>query len=120
MIEREEIQRIQNPKGGGSGSEPARPGDELNEMRNRLSAELDAMIILQRIGALCAKPGADFSTCLGKILDAALALLGGTKGNIQIFEPESDSLRLIAQFGFDQMFLRHFAQVKRSDSSACH
>jgi hypothetical protein len=56
---------------------------------------------------------------LNDLLAQTISLDRATKGNIQVFEPETDSLRIIAQHGFDEMFLLHFEKVKRFDSSAC-
>jgi hypothetical protein len=56
---------------------------------------------------------------LGQLLDQAIELDRAVKGNIQIFHPETDSLKIIAHRGFDERFLRHFDMVKRFDSSAC-
>jgi GAF domain-containing protein len=53
------------------------------------------------------------------LLDQAIKLDRAVKGNIQIYEPDTDSLKIIVQRGFDQAFLRHFEKVKRFDSSAC-
>jgi GAF domain-containing protein len=54
----------------------------------------------------------------GKALDGALSLAGADLGNIQILDPVTGSLRIIAQSGFGAEFLDHFAAVD-DDRSAC-
>jgi GAF domain-containing protein len=56
---------------------------------------------------------------LQHLLAQAIELDRATKGNIQVFDPEAGSLRIIAQSGFDEIFLHHFQKVQRFDSSAC-
>src|ERR1051326_7387494 len=56
---------------------------------------------------------------LGQLLDEAIELDRAAKGNIQVYEAETDSLKIIAHRGFDENFLSHFHSVKRFDSSAC-
>ena len=56
---------------------------------------------------------------LKNLLAQAIELDRATKGNIQVYEPEADSLKIIAHHGFDETFLRHFEKVNRFDSSAC-
>ncbi|BBH68704.1 hypothetical protein ACTI_53890 [Actinoplanes sp. OR16] len=52
------------------------------------------------------------------LLEAALTLSHATKGNVQLVDPVSGGLRIVAQFGFEPEFLEHFALV-RGDDSAC-
>lgn len=58
-------------------------------------------------------------TRLSQLLDQAIKLDRALKGTLQIIEPETDSLKIIAHRGFDERFLRHFETVKRFDSSSC-
>ena len=55
---------------------------------------------------------------LGTALDGALALSGAELGNVQVADPTTSSLRIIAQHGFGPDFLEHFAVVE-DDGSAC-
>ncbi len=64
------------------------------------------------------RPGNDFNQCLQSILEAAISVTQAHKGNIQLFDPASDSLVIAAQHGFEKPFLDFFANV-RDESSAC-
>ena len=55
---------------------------------------------------------------LEEILDATMELLHGDFGNIQLHDPDSESLRIVVQRGFTQEFLDHFDNV-RDNSAAC-
>jgi GAF domain-containing protein len=55
---------------------------------------------------------------VGKALDGALSLAGADRGNIQILDPATGSLTIIAQSGFSAEFLGYFAAVD-DDRSAC-
>lgn len=56
---------------------------------------------------------------LAQLLANAIKLDRATKGNIQALDPETGCLKIIAQVGFDEAFLRHFEAVQAFDSSAC-
>jgi hypothetical protein len=51
-------------------------------------------------------------------LDNVLSLAGAERGNVQLADPASGALKIIAQRGFDAAFLNHFAVVA-DGSSAC-
>jgi hypothetical protein len=55
---------------------------------------------------------------LAKALERALDLAGADRGNIQVLDPATGSLRIAAQHGFGADFLHHFAVVD-DDRSAC-
>lgn len=52
------------------------------------------------------------------LLEEVLSLARADRGNVQLADPESGTLRIIAQHGFDEMFLHHFKEVT-DDGSAC-
>ncbi len=54
---------------------------------------------------------------LASVLDAAIDLLGADKGNVQLYDARTRSLRIVAQRGFDAPFMQHFASV--IDEAAC-
>lgn len=56
---------------------------------------------------------------LHKILDAALAVDGTNKGNIQLFDPKARALHIVAHRGFDSAFLDTFESVRTDDQTAC-
>jgi PAS domain S-box-containing protein len=77
---------------------------ELAAARDRLAADLDAMTRLQKIGAIFVQRG-DLPIALREIVDAAIAISGADKGNIQLFDTTSGKLFIGAQRGFGQPFL---------------
>jgi PAS domain S-box-containing protein len=52
-------------------------------------------------------------------LDAAIVIAGAQKGNIQLPDPSSGFLRIVAQRGFKEPFLNFFENVGNGDPSAC-
>jgi hypothetical protein len=61
-----------------------------------------------------AQPG----SLLAKALEGALALAGADRGNLQVLDPVTGSLRIAAQHGFGAEFLEYFTVVD-DDRSAC-
>ena len=53
-----------------------------------------------------------------RALEDVLSLARAERGNVQLADPSSGALRIIAQYGFDEQFLDHFAVVA-DDGSAC-
>jgi PAS domain S-box-containing protein len=86
--------------------------------RKRMAADLWAMTMLREVGSLCEREGKNFDRCLHEILDAAIAIAGAHKGNIQLLEPETGAFTIAAQRGFGPAFLEYFQSV-RDDASAC-
>jgi PAS domain S-box-containing protein len=97
---------------------------ELRESEARLfrilehsAADLKAMRRLNEIGTLCANDGDDTVGCLGEILKVAIEITDADKGNIQLLDPKSKTLMLVAQTGFDEAFLEFFEKVAGVDSA---
>jgi len=98
---------------------------ELRESQARLfailehsAADLKAMRRLNEIGARCAKDGDDVDSCLEEILDVAIEITGADKGNIQLLNGDSETLRLVTQTGFDNPFVELF-ECAHNEDSAC-
>jgi len=98
---------------------------ELRESQARLfgilehsAADLKAMRRLNEIGARCAKDGDDIDSCLEEILDVAIEITGADKGNIQLLNGDSETLRLVTQIGFDDPFIELF-ECGHNGDSAC-
>ena len=64
------------------------------------------------------QPIADAEAVIDEGLEDALSLLRADRGNVQIVDPASGSLRIAAQTGFSDDFLEYFAVVD-DDGSAC-
>jgi two-component sensor histidine kinase len=70
------------------------------------------------MGSLYVRKDVQLEECLQRTMDAAIALVGADKGNIQLFEPTSNSLIIAAHRGFAEPFLTFFKHV-RDDAAAC-
>ena len=66
------------------------------------SVDLDAMTRLRDLGELCANTNIQSESALEAILDAAIALTHADKGNIQLIDDKTGTLRIAAQRGFDE------------------
>ena len=71
------------------------------------AAQLVAMSRLQELSTRLVQSG-DFQPLLREILAAAIDLTGTTKGNIQTYDAESNTLRLYVYQGFGSEFVEYF------------
>jgi GAF domain-containing protein len=82
--------------------------------------DLDEPVLARRLYAAVrdlreiSQPG----SLLAKALEGALDLAGADRGNLQILDPATGSLRIAVQHGFGAEFLDYFAVVD-DDRSAC-
>jgi GAF domain-containing protein len=65
------------------------------------------------------QPLVDARAVIAEGLEDALSMLRADRGNVQIVDPTSGSLRIAAQAGFSDEFLEYFAVVNNDDPSAC-
>lgn len=94
-----------------------RAQEALQGAEARLSAELQAMSQLQLLGSrLLDIP--DFEPALKEVLSAAISILGAAMGTIQLYRPQTQTLEIVTQQGFNEEFLAHFHSVKCDDSTA--
>lgn len=80
--------------------------------------EMRALTRLNQLNVLLVRDRSEFNECLYGILDAALFISGADKGNIQLLESSSGTLKIVAQRGFEEPFLKYFAQVS-DEHSVC-
>ncbi|MBV8070662.1 MAG: response regulator, partial [Acidobacteriaceae bacterium] len=85
----------------------------------QIAADFAAIQRLYDIGNICARSNTKLDECLGQILEAAIAFTGADKGNIQLLDPTSDTLRIVAQRGFASPFLDFFSAVEQGEASVC-
>ena len=97
---------------------------ELRDSERRLfrilehsAADLKAMRRLNDIGTRCAREGNDRDGCLKEVLRVAIEISNADKGNIQLVDSESGSMRIVSQSGFDSSFLEFFAE--EGQAAAC-
>ena len=97
----------------------------LQESESRLftilrhsDADLKAMRRLNEIGNRCARDDADFESCLNDILDVAIEITRADRGNLQLIDPVSGYLTMVAHRGFDESFIDFFT-TDNDGASAC-
>src|ERR1041385_867954 len=76
----------------------------------RISAELAAMIRLHKLSTLSVNQG-DIGIILCEIVDAAIDVGGADFGNVQLIDPVSSALRIVAQRGFPQWWVDFWNNV---------
>jgi signal transduction histidine kinase/CheY-like chemotaxis protein len=84
--------------------------EALREIEKQLVADLDAMTRLQKIGTLFVHEG-DLELVLAEIVDAAISICGSDFGNIQLLDPMSTRLKIVAQRGFPQWWIDFWGAV---------
>ena len=90
---------------------------ELTIVKDELAADLKTMSRLHELSTrLLATP--EVQSLLEEVLDAAIELLNADFGNVQLCNPESRALEIVAQRGFKRDFLDYFASVTE-ESAAC-
>jgi len=88
------------------------------EHEKQTAAELEAMVRLHEVGMQCMQTGYDFQGSLNAIVDAAIFLSNASKGNMQVFDPFSGGLTLVAQRGFEKPFLDTFKLVTHPSTAS--
>lgn len=88
----------------------------LRQAQEHLAVDLDAMSTLQRLGALFIAEG-NLETILDEIVSAAVAITGANFGSIQLFDPETGSLDLVAQRGFEPWWVDHWRHVSNGEGA---
>jgi signal transduction histidine kinase len=99
-------------------TERKRIEETLRASEDRLTAELDA---ISRLHALSTRLLAanDVPTALDDLLENAILTSRADLGHVQLYNPETKALEIVAQRSFRQDFLDYFRTVRREDDSAC-
>ncbi len=92
---------------------------EKRESQERVAADLHATEMLRSVAAECVRDDAPANACLEEILHAAIDIAGAEKGTLQLLDPASNALRLVAQRGFGREFLDFLASVDENAAAAC-
>jgi PAS domain S-box-containing protein len=99
-------------------SERKQAEEALQESERRLAEEVSALKRLhQMTGRVVTAHG--MQAALDEVLNAAVELLGADFGTIQLLNPESRTLAVVAQTGFQQSYVDAFAAVSAADDIAC-
>ncbi|HSN20456.1 MAG TPA: PAS domain S-box protein, partial [Usitatibacter sp.] len=88
---------------------------ELQALRDQLAGELEAMRHLQQISSRLISRDDKLEDLLLEILDAGLRITGRTRGVVQLHEPATGTLRMVAARGFDAAFCEGFREVHASE-----
>jgi len=91
---------------------------ERKRAETLIAADLRDMKVLNRLSNRLVREGGDFGKNLDAVVDAAIAITGAQKGNLQLLDRTTGVLTIAAQRGFGDAFLKFFASV-RDDASAC-
>lgn len=89
---------------------------QLRESEVRITADLLGMIRLNQVSNYLMREGDWIKESLDKVIEAAIAISGADKGNVQLLNPDSGTLTLGAQRGFDEPSLRFFQQVHEASA----
>jgi len=81
-----------------------------SEREKQLIFDLDAMTRLYKISILFVREGS-LEPVLVEIVDAAIAISGADFGNIQLLDPESSELKIVASRGFPKWWLDFWNSV---------
>ena len=90
---------------------------ERKRVEAELSAQLEDMRGLRDLSTRLIQ-ASDLQKMLGEVLSATIALQRSDFGVIQLCDPATGSLKIVAQQGFSECFLQHFASVVKDESSA--
>ena len=89
---------------------------QLTAVKDELAAELAAMTRLHQLSTrLLAR--AELQPLLEEILDATMALLHADFGNVQLYNPKTQALEIVAHRGFKKDFLDYFNLVQEGTAS---
>ena len=91
---------------------------DRKRIEDELGAQLEEMRRLHEMSTRLVE-AADLPKMLEEVLDATIALQRADYGNIQLREPATGLLKIVAQRGFSPVFLEHFASVDMNEPSAC-
>jgi two-component system, sensor histidine kinase len=88
--------------------------------RKRIEAELNAQLEdMRRLRDMSTRlvEAADLPRMLEEVLDATIALQRADFGTVQLCDPATRELKIVAQRGFSPAFLEHFARVDMDEPS---
>jgi PAS domain S-box-containing protein len=97
-------------------TERKRAESELLALKDELGAEVSAMSRLRELSTRLLA-AAELQPVLEEILDASIELQGADFGNIQLYDPETGTLEIVAHRGFEQEFLEYFSDTDENAAS---
>jgi PAS domain S-box-containing protein len=88
----------------------------LVSLKDELAGELKAMNQLHELSSRLLDH-TEIQPLLEEVLEASMALLNADFGNVQLYDPKSHGLKIVAQRGFEQDFLVYFDNVQEGTAS---
>jgi PAS domain S-box-containing protein len=89
---------------------------EVARLKAELKADLAASIRLHQLSTRLLA-GTDLPLMLEEVLDATIALQHADFGNVQIYNPDTKALHIVAQRGFRRDFLDYFDRVQEGEAA---
>ncbi|WP_177200791.1 GAF domain-containing protein [Roseateles sp. YR242] len=93
--------------------------DERDQTEVLIKRELKDTRRLRDVAAALLGPDGNFDALYKEILDAAIEMSDADAGTIQLLEPASQTLNMLASRGIERGMLDHFACVDASSGSPC-
>lgn len=90
--------------------------DELLTLKDDLATELMAMSRLHEFSTRLVA-STELQPLLAEVLTATIALQAADFGNVQLYNPQTQALEVVAHRGFQQDFLEYFSRVHDSNSA---
>jgi PAS domain S-box-containing protein len=97
-------------------TERKRAEEQLLALKDELATELTAMTRLHELSTRLLA-NTELQPLLDEVLDATIALLNADFGNVQLYNPQTQALEIVAQRGFQQEFLDYFNRVHEGTAS---
>ena len=97
-------------------AEHERAQTESLALKDELTAELTAMNRLHEFSTRLLRR-TELQPMLEEVLDATMALLNADLGNVQLYNPQTHALEIVAQRGFQRDFLEYFSEVNEGTAS---
>jgi PAS domain S-box-containing protein len=95
-------------------TERKRTEDEIAALNQQLARNLSVMTRLQTLSTRLVQPQ-EIDAMMENILDAAIEIAGADMGNVQLIDRETNTVRMIAQSGFQQPTLQFFTENPGTD-----
>lgn len=99
-------------------TERKRAEEAIRRSEERLAAELEATTRLHALSSRLLSSD-DLIPALEDVLENAIATCGANSGNIQLLNPHSGALEIVAHQGVGPVFCEHFRSVRPDNGTAC-
>lgn len=90
----------------------------LPDAADRAEVGFEAALQLQKVSAMLVQEG-NLDALYGHFLDAAVVLMSADMGSLQVCEPETKALRLLAHRGFDPQAAAYWHAVSLDSAPSC-